>query len=989
MATSFAAYASQYLNRQPQHGDSTLSSSSQQPMFFSFTTDDGSRRLFDQADLDDTDDPHLRGSGMVAHDEGGEEDEDPYLRLDEDEGTPRGGMQGGRERERERERQSIPLMGRSPSPESPPGWLAHLAASPRRSPSPSPSSSSSDSSPPAEVFAQPPSIPQTAHSLSLTSSLLPRDGFTRPLDVFSLPDPRHTSRRRRKYHDSPTTALFLTLLSLSLLACLLLLVLPTPRVPKGVPKAAMPYNVLMHTVPLVTVLTVLSAVAAYAHVMLLRVFVRPVMVATEVFVPATLFVSAVWAFVGSFMWDGDQVPTWGETVGLRLFALIPLALSLITGRRLLSLPRHIHTSSSTLTLTTHILLTNPLLLLLSPLLLLLMLLLSIPFVTLIFRLLLIGYATPGAGGGGWEWHVRRWADWAIVATVGVWLWTWGVARGVMRVSCAGVVGAWYFADQTLPPPPPNSTHTIHAALHRALTSSLGSITLSALALTLTHLLSLALFLLTRLPALLLKVPYAPVAAVVVPVYVVPGVGWVVGVVQGWLCGLGGTGGMGGMGGSGMGLVYCGLTGDGFWEGAGRARVLLGGVPSEEIPTPGQGQVRRGGRNANLLKKKRFTSEPPLQLLSISPLTLTLPSALTTYLFTAHTLNAPHEALGAALLAGGVTALVGLFCVGLVKDTADTLFLCYCIDKHGGERRREEVFVAFEYDGSTPTPQLSNPTQQGQQQRTRQGAPRQPEHIVPRSPLHPSHPQQRPHPHPQSRRETLFDADQTQNQNPRGHRPTPLSPSYLDEDSRLPASSNPSRAPQPQPQHPPRREEEEEEDVDELDPFAGNAVFGPRDEEALLEGQGRGRGRRAVAVPVAIAVQSKGKPGVENVRVGSAGSPGSAPLLGGFGRRLGSGGVIGGVIGGGKTQDKEKAKERMLTSAEMNMKSQFLMNMRYGAQSQSQTQSEVESSSVMQQGHVGSPESVGSGHMPGRRQGEREDEDEDEDEMLGPGSDFFR
>ena len=59
---------------------------------------------------------------------------------------------------------------------------------------------------------------------------------------------------------------------------------------------------------------------------------------------------------------------------------------------------------------------------------------------------------------------------------------------------------------------------------------------------------------------------------------------------------------------------------------------------------------------------------PLVLLTIAPLTMTLPFALTTYLFVAHTLNAPEQALGAALLAGGVTSLVGLFCVGLVKDT---------------------------------------------------------------------------------------------------------------------------------------------------------------------------------------------------------------------------------------------------------------------------------------------------------------------------------
>jgi hypothetical protein len=59
---------------------------------------------------------------------------------------------------------------------------------------------------------------------------------------------------------------------------------------------------------------------------------------------------------------------------------------------------------------------------------------------------------------------------------------------------------------------------------------------------------------------------------------------------------------------------------------------------------------------------------PLTLLTVSPLTLTFPFALITYIFVAHTLDAPNQALGAAILAGGVTALVGLFCVGLVKDT---------------------------------------------------------------------------------------------------------------------------------------------------------------------------------------------------------------------------------------------------------------------------------------------------------------------------------
>jgi hypothetical protein len=38
------------------------------------------------------------------------------------------------------------------------------------------------------------------------------------------------------------------------------------------------------------------------------------MIATSVFIPVTLLISSIWAFIGSFMYDTDE-PTWGETVG--------------------------------------------------------------------------------------------------------------------------------------------------------------------------------------------------------------------------------------------------------------------------------------------------------------------------------------------------------------------------------------------------------------------------------------------------------------------------------------------------------------------------------------------------------------------------------------------------------------------------------------------------------------------------------------------------
>ncbi|KAK0211275.1 plasma-membrane choline transporter-domain-containing protein [Desarmillaria ectypa] len=665
MATSFAAFASQIINR-PQNGETSMASS--QPMFFSFTTDSGSRAGYDpDTDLNDLDDPHLRESHLRSGNMsenlpeiGDEDDEDPYLRLDEEEQSIY-----SRHDSRHRDPQSRPLISPdhlSDRSESPQGWLAHQA-SPLRDPSPS-SSDSTDLEPPPEFLAatsksrpHPPSSipppPPTGRqpvSLSLTDSLLPRDGTVRPLDVFSLPDPRHISRGRRKFNDFIWTALWCTGISLCLLFSIIMLFTTSKSDKSGV---ILPYTTLLHTVPLITILTFVSAFVAYTHVLLLRIFVRPVMIITSVFIPATLFISAIWAFVGSFMWDGDTEPTWGETTGLRLFSLLPLALSILTARRLLNLPRDIHSTSSTLTLSTQILMANPFLLALSPTILLATLLASIPFVTLIFRLLLIGYFTPPyEGSSSWEWHVRGWANWSITATVGVWLWTWGVARGVLRMTCASVIGAWYFANPDALPPPPMSTHTIHAALTRSTGPSLGTVALSALILTVVRLLTLLTLFFERLPL------YMPARAL----FLVTGIRVVVGFLEGITTAL-----------SKYALVYVGITGDPFMPSARRARALT-----------------------NKAGKRGFSAEPPLTLLTVAPLTLTFPFALSTYLFVAHTLNAPDQALGAALLAGGVTALVGLFCVGLVKDTADTLYMCYCIDKDLGERKREEVFQAFEY-----------------------------------------------------------------------------------------------------------------------------------------------------------------------------------------------------------------------------------------------------------------------------------------------------
>ena len=165
-----------------------------------------------------------------------------------------------------------------------------------------------------------------------------------------------------------------------------------------------------------------------------------------------------------------------------------------------------------------------------------------------------------------------------------------------------------------------------------------------------------------------------------------------------------------------------------------------------------------------------------------------------------------------------------------------------------------------------------------------------------------------------------------------------------------------------------------QEADELDPFRGSVVSD--DEEGVLENQGRtqthmrdgsggGEGGKMKKKEVYIYPSAAG---------GDVGH-----------RRLGSGGTgIG--SGGGTRVGGRSGDDRMMTSAEMNMKSQFLMNLRpfgeestrsegsgttaSGAGGSSRLRSEVD-----KEGMLSEDEGEGAG-------------DEDE-EQLGPGSDFFR
>lgn len=130
-------------------------------------------------------------------------------------------------------------------------------------------------------------------------------------------------------------------------------------------------------------------------------------------------------------------------LSLRIFSLIPLALAVISARSLYYRRKSLLRTVAVVELATSVVLEHPPILALSLCLLLGALVASLPFLSLILRLTLIGYYSPKSSDNGW--HVRGYAGWlAFLATV-VWVWSWGVVRGVLRVAVSGVVGSWFFS----------------------------------------------------------------------------------------------------------------------------------------------------------------------------------------------------------------------------------------------------------------------------------------------------------------------------------------------------------------------------------------------------------------------------------------------------------------------------------------------------------------------------------------------------------------
>ncbi|KAG8934227.1 hypothetical protein FRC01_004307 [Tulasnella sp. 417] len=728
---AFSVYASHFINTAANNINRSLYPESEVPERLFFSATDGGSHLADSKDslprdsihphhpaaetteVDDDGYPRLTGSAGSALRATGEEedsDNDQYgLPGPSSQQKPRAEKKPSddpylddadleEELDLHKNIDSIPLIAsssRSPpqaKPNSPPtrkapapGWLAHFSISRTQSPSKPPPStrraqpyqvdsprssgdedSFSDSSLPTSHrtseesdSSDPPAFlderrpPPPFGRTTLQESLLPRDGVSRTL--FNLPDPQR-ALPGRKYNDSVWTAIWCT----SLLVCglgsiIVLFVTVSPSKPSNPDKAPSPYSTITSAIPLLTTVVLLSSALSYAHLVLLRYAVRPILLSTGVAIPAALFVGAAWSFAGSFPSSSDPPQTWGETVGLRLFSIIPLALAVLSARSLYYRHKALLRTVAVVELSMGVVLENPPLLALSLCLLFAALVASIPFLSLILRLTLIGYYSKKPSDQSW--HVRGYAGWLAFMATGVWIWSWAVVRGALRVAVSGVVGNWYFTRSEPEPARKPSMAVTEAAFARAHGASLGSICVATLVLTFTQ---SSIFILRNLR----RITTPPQLQFLAPLHPFEWVASLIAILDSL---------------SNQTLTYIGLTGEAFWSGSRKARELL---------SP-------GGKHAKGKVTKAMDYSLLSFLLTLSSLSISVVTAVGGFVYAAHSGAPTLNAALMALLTGGVTFMTINFALGLGRDAADALFVCYRLDIDAGVKNCPEAFEAFE------------------------------------------------------------------------------------------------------------------------------------------------------------------------------------------------------------------------------------------------------------------------------------------------------
>ncbi|WVQ80868.1 hypothetical protein IAT38_002975 [Cryptococcus sp. DSM 104549] len=454
----------------------------------------------------------------------------------------------------------------------------------------------------------------------------------------------------RKYKDSGFLALWLS----SLLAVVIGLLFvwgstdPPPDAPSSPPS-------VVPLLPLLLLLLIPPLVLPPAFLFLLQKTVRPVLLATSVSIPFSLFICGWWALGASFETAGldgvEQGERWWGTTGLRLGAVFLWALAAWFGRLVWLRRRKLERTAAVVELSTKLLLTHPPLLLLTPLLLGVFALTSIPFLTLLIRLGMIGYWRHPRENT-WVFHIRPYAGWLIFLVTLVWVWTWGVIRGVGRVAVAGVVGEWYFHREETAHAP--SLEITTAAVHRATGTSLGSICIGAGIIAIVRIAGRSAYTLKRLTS-------PKYTALPTPLTWLRNLTPVFSIVASVLDQL-----------NGYALVYVGITGEAFWPSARRAVGLAG--------------KRRGGKLLDYTLIKL--------LLTLSSTAMGLFTATAGYLYMSHSLGNPGYAPVAALLCGGVPFLAIRAGAAVLTDAADALFICHQIDKELGGDHCEEAKSAF-------------------------------------------------------------------------------------------------------------------------------------------------------------------------------------------------------------------------------------------------------------------------------------------------------
>lgn len=285
----------------------------------------------------------------------------------------------------------------------------------------------------------------------------------------------HPALGPQNYRDSFWMALWLGSLLYAFLQSLWVIFFATSERSSSNPSSPSSNSNLMKSLPVLSLLITLTfgfCIISLSLLVMVKKSIKILVYGSVIGVPSVLSMIGMWTWSESL---SDTSLTGMGWISFATFIASSILVKLIWNQR-----KRIDRTIKVVELSTGVIIEHPSLVLVCLATTLACIVMSLPFVTLVYKLVSLGFYDHG------QWVIDSGPITQVLLTAFIWSWSLNVIRNLQRIVISGVVSHWYFNRHSPPSPTHKGYSTIEStynSISRAVGPSLGTVCLSSFLLT--------------------------------------------------------------------------------------------------------------------------------------------------------------------------------------------------------------------------------------------------------------------------------------------------------------------------------------------------------------------------------------------------------------------------------------------------------------------------------------------------------------------------